>query len=123
MRHSTNRARILCHLKDMDGTATAREIAEALDLPVKSVQDALTVLHHMERVTRIGRKFSARWSSYRPPLPPTGWNTLSATWFGRDVDVERQTNLPRPDCRRLASAQPPGAASDRARCANPTSGQ
>lgn len=72
MQHPTNRARLLCYLNGMDGTATAREIAEALDLPCKAVKDALIVLHHMERVTRTGRKFSARWSSYRPPLPPTG---------------------------------------------------
>jgi predicted ArsR family transcriptional regulator len=57
MQYPTNRARILSHLKGMDGTATAREIAKALDLPCKAVQDALTVLHHMERVTRTGRKF------------------------------------------------------------------
>jgi predicted ArsR family transcriptional regulator len=83
MQYSTNRARILCHLKGMGGTATAREIAEGLDLPCKAVQDALAVLHHMKQVTRTGRKFWARWSLQHPERPQLSWRIVSAAWFGQ----------------------------------------
>ena len=80
---STYRARILCHLKRIEGTATARDIAAAIDVPCKPVQDALNALHSMEQVARTGRKFSSRWSVRQPEAPSMGWQALSAAWCGR----------------------------------------
>lgn len=50
---------------------TSYEIAAALQLTHKQVIDALNALLNYERVSRIGRKSSSRWTGFKPTPSPT----------------------------------------------------
>lgn len=50
---------------------TAEQITRRTGLTYKQVVDALNALHNAERITRIGRKFTARWVKRQPIVNPT----------------------------------------------------
>lgn len=88
----THRTQILVYLDGLEGTLTEREIADALDLPCKVVQDALDALLRLERVSRSRRKFHH--AGARLPVPlPTAWQALSSAWFGQTKDKFCRTEV------------------------------
>lgn len=50
---------------------SAEQITRRTGLDYKQVIDALNALHNAERITRIGRKFTARWTKRQPTNHPT----------------------------------------------------
>lgn len=84
---SRYRQAIVAYLDDHDSFISARDITTALNLPYKTTVDALNALHNMERVARVGRKFSAKWGSKRlqQDRVAAGWQMLAGVWFGGPI--------------------------------------
>lgn len=67
---SSVRARVLEVIEQAEVPLTGQQVAERAGLSYKTAVDALNALHNYEKVSRTGRKFTARWSR-RQPRPDT----------------------------------------------------
>jgi hypothetical protein len=63
------RARVLAAINAAPGPLAGQDVARLAGIGYRQTVDALNALHNAGRITRIGRKFTARWS--RLPDPPT----------------------------------------------------
>lgn len=66
---ATYRARVLAVILAAPGPITGRDIAGRAGLEYRQVVDALQALHSLGRITRHGRKSTARWSMPAQPDP------------------------------------------------------
>lgn len=60
-RAKTHRGKVLEVLASADGLLTGQEVALRTGLSYKQALNALMVLHEERRISRAGRKFTARW--------------------------------------------------------------
>lgn len=69
--HRNYREAVLKIISTAPYPTTGLAISQAAGLTYRQTIDALNALHNMSRVTRTGRKFTARWSAVTPIASPT----------------------------------------------------
>ena len=68
---TTIRMRVLAALPAVDEEpGKGQDIAQQTGLTNKQTLDALNSLHGMNKVGRVGRKYTSRWFRLPPPIPP-----------------------------------------------------
>ena len=66
---NTHRLRVLTVIQSTEGWITGLEVAQLAGLTHKQTIDALNALNNMEKIARIGRKFTAKWGRLVTPDP------------------------------------------------------
>lgn len=72
---TTYRQRVLDVIQSATGDLTGQEVALRSGLTYRQTIDALNALYNMAKVSRSGRKFTARWSKTTEPPTSTRANT------------------------------------------------
>lgn len=65
---TTYRLLVLNVISDTRESLSGQEIADRTGLTYRQTIDALNALNNMEKVLRVGRKFTARWSAVPKPV-------------------------------------------------------